>query len=59
VGIAYANEPRKEATMSNGHVESIAKFAQNAEKMKSEHTKSRVTFCYLLAEATGTLAKLR
>lgn len=28
------------------------------EKMKDEHRKSRVTFYYLLAEATGTLGKL-
>jgi energy-coupling factor transporter ATP-binding protein EcfA2 len=28
------------------------------EKMKSAHRKSRVTFYYLLAENTGTLAKL-
>jgi energy-coupling factor transporter ATP-binding protein EcfA2 len=28
------------------------------EKMKAEHRKSRVTFYYLLAEATGTLGKL-
>jgi hypothetical protein len=29
-----------------------------AEKMKGERNKSRVTFYYLLAETTGTLAKL-
>ena len=29
-----------------------------AEKMKDEKRKSRVTFYYLLAEATGTLGKL-
>lgn len=29
-----------------------------AEKMKADRTKSRVTFYYLLAEATGTLGKL-
>ena len=29
-----------------------------AEKMKGNRAKSRVTFYYLLAEATGTLAKL-
>ena len=29
-----------------------------AAKMKGERTKSRVTFYYLLAEATGTLGKL-
>jgi hypothetical protein len=29
-----------------------------AEKMKGDRTKSRVTFYYLLAEATGTLDKL-
>lgn len=28
------------------------------DKMKAEHNKSRVTFYYLLAEATGTLGKL-
>lgn len=28
------------------------------DKMKGEHNKSRVTFYYLLAEATGTLGKL-
>lgn len=28
------------------------------EKMKTDKTKQRVTFYYLLAEATGTLAKL-
>lgn len=29
-----------------------------AEKMKADRTKQRVTFYYLLAEATGTLGKL-
>jgi hypothetical protein len=29
------------------------------DKMKAEHNKSRVTFYYLLAEATGTLGALR
>ncbi len=29
-----------------------------ADKMKGERSKSRVTFYYLLGEATGTLAKL-
>ena len=29
-----------------------------AAKMKGEHNKSRVTFYYLLAETSGTLAKL-
>ena len=29
------------------------------EKMKAEHNKSRVTFYYLLAEATGKLGALR
>ncbi len=29
------------------------------DKMKAERTKSRVTFYYLLAEATGTLGALR
>lgn len=29
-----------------------------AEKMKGEHNKSRVTFYYLLAEASGTMSKL-
>ena len=29
-----------------------------AEKMKGERSKNRVTFYYLLAETTGTLAKL-
>ncbi len=58
------------ATTSD-HATDIAKFTSNvnadaadaaiksvAEKMKGEHNKSRVTFYYLLAEATGTLAKL-
>ena len=29
-----------------------------AEKMKADRSKSRVTFYYLLAEATGTMSKL-
>lgn len=35
-----------------------AGIKQVAEKMKAERNKSRVTFYYLLAEATSTLAKL-
>ena len=35
-----------------------AGIAKVADKMKGENRKSRVTFYYLLAEATGTLAKL-
>jgi hypothetical protein len=35
-----------------------AGIKQVVEKMKDERRKSRVTFYYLLAEATGTLAKL-
>jgi hypothetical protein len=35
-----------------------AAIAKVVEKMKAEHRKSRVTFYYLLAEASGTLGKL-
>ena len=35
-----------------------AALAQLAEKMKGNNRKSRVTVYYLLAEATGTMAKL-
>jgi hypothetical protein len=35
-----------------------AGIKKTAEKMKGDRTKSRVTFYYLLAEATGTLDKL-
>jgi hypothetical protein len=35
-----------------------AGIAKTVEKMKSSPRKSRVTFYYLLAEATGTLGKL-
>ncbi len=35
-----------------------AAMAKVCERMKADHTKSRVTFYYLLADATGTLAKL-
>jgi hypothetical protein len=35
-----------------------AGMAKVVEKMKGERNKSRVTFYYLLAEATGTLGKL-
>jgi Protein of unknown function (DUF2853) len=35
-----------------------AGMAKVIEKMKADRTKSRVTFYYLLAEATGTMGKL-
>jgi Protein of unknown function (DUF2853) len=35
-----------------------AGMAKVCAKMKAEHSKSRVTFYYLLAEATGTMGKL-
>lgn len=35
-----------------------AAMAKVCERMKAEHNKPRVTFYYLLAEQTGTLAKL-
>jgi Protein of unknown function (DUF2853) len=38
--------------------EAEAGIAQVVEKMKGEKQKSRVTFYYLLAEATGTLNQL-
>jgi len=38
--------------------EADAGMAKVIEKMKGDRTKSRVTFYYLLAEATGTMGKL-
>jgi hypothetical protein len=63
-----ASDPKELATVRDGFAAkklgltpeaADAGIKAVAEKMKSEHTKSRVTFYYLLAEATGTLAKLR
>jgi hypothetical protein len=41
-----------------GAEQADAGLAKVVEKMKGERNKSRVTFYYLLAEATGTLGKL-
>jgi hypothetical protein len=46
--LVSASDPKELATVRNGF----------AAKMKGEGRKSRVTFYYLLAEATGTLDKL-
>lgn len=62
-----ASDPKELATVRDGFAAKklgLTPEAANAgiksviDKMKSEHNKSRVTFYYLLAEATGTLAKL-
>ena len=62
-----ATDPKELATVRDGYAARKLGLAADAadagikaevEKMKSDHTKSRVTFYYLLAENTGTLGKL-
>ena len=62
-----ATDPKELATIRDGFAAKKLGLAADAadaaiksvvEKMKGEHNKSRVTFYYLLAETTGTLAKL-
>lgn len=65
--LVSASDPKELATVQNGFAakklgltpEAAAAGIQTVvAKMKAEHSKSRVTFYYLLAEATGTLDKL-
>ena len=62
-----ASDPKELATIRDGFaVKKLGLTPDAAEaaiksvvdKMKSDHTKHRVTFYYLLAEATGTIDKL-
>ncbi|HSQ80920.1 MAG TPA: DUF2853 family protein [Casimicrobiaceae bacterium] len=62
-----ATDPKELATIRDGFAAKKLGLAPDAadaaiksvaEKMKGEHHKSRVTFYYLLAESTGTLARL-
>ncbi len=65
--LVSTSDPTELATVRNGFATkklgltpeaADAGIKSVAEKMKAEHNKSRVTFYYLLAEATGTLGKL-
>jgi hypothetical protein len=65
--LVAASDPKELATVRNGFAAKKLGLAPEAadagikvvvDKMKGEHNKGRVTFYYLLAEATGTLAKL-
>lgn len=65
--LVSASDPNELATVRDGFAAKklgLAADAANAgikaviEKMKAEPRKSRVTFYYLLAEATGTIDKL-
>lgn len=65
--LVAASDPKELATVREGFAAKklgLAAEAANAgikaaaEKMKAAPKKSRVTFYYLLAEATGTLGKL-
>jgi hypothetical protein len=62
-----ATDPKELATVRDGFAAKKLGLAADAadagikkvaEKMKGDRAKSRVTFYYLLAEATGTLGKL-
>ena len=62
-----SSDPKELATIRDGFAAkklgltaeaADAGIKQVAEKMKGDRTKNRVTFYYLLAEATGTLGKL-
>ncbi len=64
--LVSASDPTELATIRNGFAAKKLGLAPEAadagmsavvEKMKDDRNKSRVTFYYLLAEATGTLAK--
>jgi hypothetical protein len=65
--LVSASDPKELATVRDGFAAKKLGLAADAadagiktvvEKMKGTRQKSRVTFYYLLAEATGTLAKL-
>jgi hypothetical protein len=62
-----ASDPTELATVRDGFAAKKLGLSADAadagikkvvEKMKAERSKSRVTFYYLLAEATGTMSKL-
>ena len=62
-----SSDPKELATIRDGFAAkklgltaeaADAGIKQVVEKMKGDRTKNRVTFYYLLAEATGTLGKL-
>lgn len=61
------SDPKELATVRDGFAakklglaaaDADAAIKKVVEQMKGAHSKSRVTFYYLLAEATGTLGKL-
>ena len=65
--LVSATNPKEVATLRNGFAakklrltaeEADTGIQATAEKMKTASRKNRVTFYYLLAEATGTLGKL-
>ena len=65
--LVSASDPKELATIRDGFAAkklgltaeaADAGIKTVAEKLKAERNKSRVTFYYLLAESTGTLAKL-
>ena len=65
--LVSVSDPKELATVRDGFATKKLGLAPEAadaamkaaaEKMKAERNKSRVTFYYLLAEATDTLAKL-
>ena len=65
--LVSTTDPKEIATVRNGFAAKKLGLAPEAadagikvvaEKMKGDRTKSRVTFYYLLAEATNTLGKL-
>jgi Protein of unknown function (DUF2853) len=65
--LVSGSDPKELATVRDGFAAkklgldaaaADAGIAKVLEKMKGERQKSRVTFYYLLAEATGTLGKL-
>ena len=65
--LVSATDPKELATVRDGFAAkklgldaaaADAGIKTVVEKMKSDRTKHRVTFYYLLAEATGTLGKL-
>lgn len=62
-----ASDPKELATIRDGFAAKRLGLTPEAadagikavvDKMKGDHAKNRVTFYYLLAEATGTLGKL-
>ena len=65
--LVSCSDPKELATVRDGYAAkklglsadtADAAIAKVCEQMKTEHQKSRVTFYYLLAEATGTMSKL-